>query len=410
MRLPLPSPLLSVLAAACLLAGCGREAPPLPPEPPAPILQGKQLRYPPDHPQLKLIETAAAEQVTSVPAQLPARLVWDESRTQRIYPPFAGRVGAIRVDVGQRVAAGAVLADLASPDFAVAQADTAKAEADASVAAKALARQRELYQLGIAARKDVEQAEGDAARARAEVARASARTRMYGGGAAVNQQLAIRAGIGGVVVERNINPGQELRPDQYGPATPPLFTLTDPTTLWVQVDARDMDVEALRPGQTFVLRLAALPDIPFEARVTAAADVIDPGTRTIKIRGVVDNPERRLKAEMLGTALIERAHQRGVSVPASAVTLRGAEHWVVVQTSPGVFERRLVDTSEEGARDVIVTSGIRPGEKVVSENALLLLRQFRLAEQEASAPAPGASGATPAAQPPASAASERSAS
>ena len=135
--------------------------------------------------------------------------------------------------------------------------------------------------------------------------------------------------------------------------------------------------------------------------------MIDPGTRTIKIRGVVNNPERRLKAEMLGTAFIERSHQRGVSLPASAVTLRGAEHWVVVQVSPGVFERRLVDTSDEGARDVIVTSGIRPGEKVVSENALLLLRQFRLAEQEASAPAAGTSGAAAAAEVPASAASGR---
>ena len=339
----------------------------------------------------------AAEQVISIPAQLPAKLVWNEERTQRIYPAFAGRVVAIQADVSQPVAAGAVLARMASPDFAVAQADTLKAGTDADLARKALARQRELFEAGVVARKDLEQAEADAARARAEVARAGARTRLYGSDAGVDQQLALRAGIAGVVVERNLNPGQELRPEQFGPGAPALFTITDPTSLWVQLDARDIDVNALRPGQTFVLRVAALPDLPFEARVAAIADVIDPATRTIKVRGVVANADRRLKAEMLGTAYIERGNQRGMSVPASAVILRGAEHLVVVQVAPGVFERRRVQTADEGARDVVVTSGIQPNERVVTENALLLLQQFRMAQQDAALRAPPAS--APASQP-----------
>ena len=94
------------LAALLSLAGCGKEPSPLPPEAPPPILDGEQLRYPAEHPQLKLIEVSSAEQVNTIPAQLPARLVWDESRTQRIYPPFAGRVAAIKVDVGQAVTPG----------------------------------------------------------------------------------------------------------------------------------------------------------------------------------------------------------------------------------------------------------------------------------------------------------------
>ena len=119
---------------------------------------------------------------------------------------------------------------------------------------------------------------------------------------------------------------------------------------------------------------------------------------------MVANPERRLKAEMLGTAVVERTHQRGVVLPASAVTLRGTQHWVVVQVQPGVFERRRVETADEGAKEVNVTSGVRPGERVVSDNALLLLRQFRMAEQQgeiaaqaapAAASAPAAAGSRP---------------
>ena len=86
-----------------------------------------------------------------------------------------------------------------------------------------------------------------------------------------------------------------------------------------------------------------------------------------------------------------------MSVPASAVILRGAEHLVVVQVAPGVFERRRVQTADEGARDVVVTSGIQPNERVVTENALLLLQQFRMAQQDAALRAPPAS--APASQP-----------
>ena len=201
-----PSLLLAALLAG--LAGCGKDAPAPAAEAPGPVLQGEQLRYPAGHPHLQLIDVMAAEQVISIPAQLPAKLVWNEERTQRIYPAFAGRVVAIQADVSQPVAAGAVLARMASPDFAVAQADTLKAGTDADLARKALARQRELFEAGVVARKDLEQAEADAARARAEVARAGARTRLYGSDAGVDQQLALRAGIAGVVVERNLNPGQ----------------------------------------------------------------------------------------------------------------------------------------------------------------------------------------------------------
>ena len=124
-------------------------------------------------------------------------------------------------------------------------------------------------------RKDFEQAEADAARTLAEVQRAEARTRMYGGtheANGVNQELAISASIKGVVVERNLNPGQEVRPDQSGVGVPPLFVVTDPTTLWVQIDARESEIDTLRPGAPFELIIPTLPGQKFEGRVTAAAE------------------------------------------------------------------------------------------------------------------------------------------
>ena len=366
-----------------LLAACS-EAPVPAPEAPAPILQGSQLRFAPGHPQLALLGVASAAPGKAITVELPAKLVWNEERTQRIYPAFAGRVMAIKADVGQAVKSGTLLAQLASPDFGMAQADTAKAGAEARLSQKSLQRQRELFEAGIIARKDLDQAEFDAARTQVEIQRTEARTRLYGGGAGnVNQQLALVASINGTVVERNLNPGQEVRPDQSGPGIPALFVVTDPTSLWVQIDARESEIGTLKIGSAFELVIPSLGGQKFEGRVTAAADFIDPSTRTIKVRGVVANPNRLLKAEMLATARIERILGAGVVIPSQAVSLLGTKHTVMVQTQPGVFESREVGLSYQGPKETVVSRGLEAGEQVVTENMLLLVREFRVAQSDA---------------------------
>ena len=376
--------LISVLSLALLgvMSAC-TEAPTPAPEAPAPILQGGQLRFASNHPQLALLGMAAAAPGKAITVELPAKLVWNEERTQRIYPAFAGRVMAIKADVGQQVKSGTLLAQLASPDFGMAQADTAKSQADVGLTQKSLARQKELFDAGIIARKDLDVAQADAARAQAESQRAQARTKLYGGGGGVNQQLGLSANISGVVVERNLNPGQEVRPDQSGPGVPALFVVTDPTSLWVQIDARESEIGTLKIGSAFELVIPSLGGQKFEGKVTAAADFIDPSTRTIKVRGVVANPNRILKAEMLATARIERILGSGVVVPSQAVSLLGARHRVMVQVQPGVFESREVTLSYQGPKETVVSSGLEAGEQIVSENMLLLARAFRVAQNEA---------------------------
>jgi cobalt-zinc-cadmium efflux system membrane fusion protein len=345
------------------------------------------MRFSAGHPQLSLLTLTPATPAQPTAIELPAKLVWNEERTQRIYPAFSGRVLAIKADIGQSVTPGTLLAQLASPDFGQAQSETVKAEVDMRLTQKALSRQRELFEAGIVARKDLEQSQADAERAQAEMERAQARTRLYGSTSGVNQQLALSATIGGVVVERNLNPGQEVRADMAGPGVPALFVVTDPSSLWIQIDARESEVGTVRSGASFDLQISALPTQRFKARVISASDFIDPLTRTIKIRAIVANSKRLLKAEMLATARFERSFSNGaVVVPAQAVLLSGTRHSVFVQNRPGEFEPRTVELAYEGTKDVVIASGLQPGELVVSENTLLLARQFRLAQEEARAP------------------------
>jgi cobalt-zinc-cadmium efflux system membrane fusion protein len=134
------------------------------------------------------------------------------------------------------------------------------------------------------------------------------------------------------------------------------------------------------------------------AKITANGDFIDSNSRTIKVRAVIDNSQRLLKAEMLATAKIERQLSKGVLIPASAIQLRGTQHWAYVQKEPGVFEPRQVTLGYEGLQQVLVTDGLKDGELVVKENGLLLAREFRYAQEHAKPHTPDPLAAPKAAQ------------
>ena len=263
----------------------------------------------------------------------------------------------------------------------MAQADTSRALAEFRHAQRQLERVRDLHAIGIAARKELEQAETETARAEAELARAQARTLLYGSSSAINQRLTITSGITGTVVERHLNPGQELRPDQFGPGSNALFVVTDPSRLWLQIDVRENDLALIEPGKRIEFSAHAHPDRWFAAEVTAVTDAINPITRTLKVRARIDNESRLLKVEMLGRVRVLQQAREGVDVPAAAVVSRDGAHWVYVSPRVGEFQPRKIEVVYQGSDRVLVRSGLRAGEAIVIENILLLGRIYRGASE-----------------------------
>lgn len=302
--------------------------------------------------------------------QLPGRLVWNEDATVRVFSPFAGRVTRILVQPGDHVATGATLAILSSADYGATQADDRKAQALLLLAAKARDRSRDLLDHGVVAAKDVEQTESDYANAEAEAQRTHARLKLFGdAGSQVNQLYELKSPIAGVVVDKALNPGQEVSADQSGA---PLFVVTDPGTLWVQLDAHEGDLQALRVGESLSLRCAQYPDENFPGTLTQIADFVDPLTRAIRLRGRVANADHRLKGEMYVSAELPLASVSHAAVPAAAVLLVGAEQYVFVAKGDTQFERRAVKTEAENRGTVAIDDGLQPGENVVAGGALYL--------------------------------------
>jgi cobalt-zinc-cadmium efflux system membrane fusion protein len=363
------------LAAAMLVAACGDGD--KKPESPPPRLENGRVVFSEGNPQLASFQSDTVRPGAPEQMRLSGRLVWDEERTVRLFPPFAGRVMRILVKPGDPVVAGEPLALLSSPDFGQAQADARRAHSDFALAQKNLERLRDLLAAGVAARKDLNAAEADYARAEAELARTSNRIRLYGGsGEAVDQNFALRSPIAGTVVERNINPGQELRPDVAAGA-PAMFVVTDPSRLWVQLDANERELPRLRAGMQAKLRTSAWPEEVFRATLVTISDFIDPASRTVKVRGTVDNRGRKLKGEMFVTAEIEGAPRARVQVSEKAIVQADGKNYVFVEEAPGRFACTEVelDGVREGSAGIV--SGVAEGQKVVVEGNLFLYRLYR---------------------------------
>jgi membrane fusion protein, heavy metal efflux system len=324
-----------------------------------------------DSPKLAYItaETVTLRRERTV-AVLPAQVVLDEAHTVRVTSPVAGRAQSVDVQPGSVVHRGQVLARLISGDLAQAQSDLVKAKATLEQTARALTRVRDLYEHHVAAAKDLEQAQNDAAQARAEVDRAAARVRSFGDqGEDVAGVYMLRAAIGGVVVDRLLSAGTEVRPD----AGTPLFVISNLDTLWLTANVSQRDLPNVRTGSHLEFASEAVPNRRFTAIVTYVSNSLDPTTRTATIRATLPNPGGVLRAQTSGTArLVTPATTPFLVVPDAALVTQGAEIVVYVELARGRYARRVVTTTDDDGAFATVVSGLQPGDRVVTAGSLQL--------------------------------------
>jgi cobalt-zinc-cadmium efflux system membrane fusion protein len=366
---------LIILAATLMLGACSKQK--AEESTPEPRVEGETITFPIPDKAPRLATTVVAYEAAGN-ARLNGRLVWDEDHTVRVFSPFAGRVNRIFVQPGTSVGKGQPLASLGSPEFGQAQTEARRAETDVKLADTNLQRQKELESYGVAPRKDLQTAEAEYARARAEAERARGRVRLYGGStSSIDQSFTIASPIAGVVVEKNINPGQEVRPDQMTSNAPPLFVITDPSHLWALLDATEKDLMTVQIGKLVTIRSPVYADADFPARIVSISDFLDPATRTLKVRATVDNSHRRLKAEMFVTGELDTGKGMRMLVPAKAVFFQGGNHHVFTEEAPGRYQRRDVRVGEEHEGSVAILSGLQDGQRVVAEDVLMLQQMLQ---------------------------------
>ncbi|MBY0576399.1 MAG: efflux RND transporter periplasmic adaptor subunit [Gallionellaceae bacterium] len=341
-------------------------------EKPAAHTASDMLHFPADAPQLAFLKIKPADAFPEPLIDgLNARIAYDDNYTARIFTPIAGRVVKITAEAGQQVKAGDPLLWIDSPDYAAGASDSLKADADLLRKKEAYERSKKLFDAKGLAFKDIESAEADWRQADAEAQRAKARMKNLGGNAVATAEgkFILRAPIDGIVSERQVNAGSEVRPD----AATPLFVITNPKHVWVVVELPEQWIGSVRVGQPISVEADAYPNEVFSGKVAVISETLDPVMRRFQVRCNVDNSQRKLKPEMFARiSPIVDAKSKLPRVPNSALFTQGLYSFLFVERSPGVLQRRRVTLGMQDATFTYIKDGLRAGERVVTSGALLL--------------------------------------
>lgn len=325
----------------------------------------------------------------------------NETRVAHVRLLTSGRVEQVDVRVGDRVAAGQPLLTYDNVEvgelvgqYLSAAAAVERAAADADVAKRAVERAGKLVDFGGLSRGEFERRDAEHKRALAEVATVRAtvtnierklqrfgldaddrsRLRSSSGDAAAWSRTTVRAPFSGVVTAADVAPGEAVDTERE------LFTVVDLSTVWVIGDLYQKDIAAVRRGQQARITTESYPGETFAGRITYVSDVLDSTTRTAKVRSEVPNRDGRLKLQMFVVMQIPTVITRdALVIPAAALQQIDDDTVVFVQTGENTFEKRVVETGLGTGGWVPVVTGLKVGERVVTDGAFMLKSKLKAA-------------------------------
>ncbi len=308
------------------------------------------------------------EIVAPATSPLNGRITFDENYTTRISSPILGRAISIKVQIGDKVKAGQVLMIMDSPELGSALSEARKADSDLKLKRKAFERNNLLLEGGVIARKDQESSQADLSQAEAEAQRANARLKNLGAQRNGDESYVLRAPIAGVVVDRQVNPSAEVRPD----AATPLFIITNPEHLWASIDLPERDLAKVYEGQSLAIQVDAYPDEVFSGKVESIGVMVDPTTRRITIRCSLQG-KGKLKPEMYARITpLNTKNFKVIRLPNTALITEGLYNYVFVEVSPGHFKKRRLSLTSQERDFATVKNGLNSGERVITSGAILL--------------------------------------
>lgn len=313
---------------------------------------------------------------------LAGKIAYGEDKYSRISSPLQGRVIEVKVHLGDRVRAGDVLLVVDSPDVAQAYSEYVKEDSELQYATRAYELAKDLYEDKALALKDLKQAENELVKARAEFRRAKERLLSLKisprelskplDKQQITSRFEMKSPLSGIVVERSVTPGQSVTgdPDHI------LFTVADLDVLQVVADVYERDLSLVREGQSAVVKVEAYPDVEFPATVMRVGDVVDPATRTIKVRARVNNESHKLKPEMFARLQLD-VGGRGqfLAVPREAVLEVDGKQFVYVVEEGSRYVKREVTIANISHEQARVVEGLKQGERIVTKGAVLVKGQ-----------------------------------
>jgi cobalt-zinc-cadmium efflux system membrane fusion protein len=324
--------------------------------------------FAPEHPELFKLAKAETRVLPTILAAN-GSVTPDVNRTIHVTSLGAGRAVDLRVRLGDSVKKGQVLLVISSPDLASASSDFQKARSDDKLARGELERTQLLYAHGALAEKDLQLAQDTADKAKVDLQTSEERIRQLGGDpASPGSLIQLRSPVTGTIVEQNVAGFEGVKSLDN---TPNLFTIADLSQVWVVCDVYENDLGNVHAGDSAEIRLNADPGRVYEGKISDIARVLDPATRSAKVRIVLANGDASLRPGMYAVATFRsRKPQPWVVVPGTAIMRLQDKDWVFRQDPGGRFRRLEVHAAAQtpdGLQEI--QTGLNPGDEVIA-NAL----------------------------------------
>lgn len=361
------------------LVACERTPEPAPEVRQAPVSEKEGLlRLAPEELERTAIEVAPVTRgPLPVSREFPATVQSNENELAEVTTLIRGRVVKVHVDVGQDVKKDTLLALLHSTDLGVAEGAYLKAAAKLHEAELAHERARDLHEHKAVSLAELQRREAEMKTAQAEARETKNRLELLGVPRleierldrehTIKADVPLRAPFDGRVIMRNITRGEVVDTNQK------FFTVADLSDVWVVGNVPEKDVQHIRKEQRVDVVVSAYPHAIFPGTITYVSDVLDPATRTMRLRVTVPNPDRLLKPEMFATVRVYAASaQDALTVPLAAVQNGPAGKILFVQKTANEFEIRRVKLGHEQGEVVTVLEGVREGEPVVTKGSFVL--------------------------------------
>jgi|HubBroStandDraft_6_1064221.scaffolds.fasta_scaffold04036_2 cobalt-zinc-cadmium efflux system membrane fusion protein len=343
-----------------------------------PVLLGDDQQPMPGQP-IQVTDQALREKLTVEPVNVemvqselpvPGVLEADPTSVVRIFPPVTGHLVKIWVQLGDSVEEGQLLATLSAPDFLQAQDDFLKARSQLNLTERQLRREQALWDAKIAATGDLETAKANNEQAKSDYDASLEILRSYGFDPdkdQFGQPFRLVSSVTGKVVDMSTGKG-EYKTDP----TQPLMTVADLSHVWLSANVQEKDLHFLSIGQDIGATLLAYPGTQLTGKVLYIGDMLDPDTRTTKVRVLLDNPDGRFKPGMFATVLLKDVPKQEITVPIAAVVQVGNSAFVFEQTDPTTYLPRPVQLGQQHGDRVVIKVGLTQNAKVVVKNAVLL--------------------------------------
>jgi cobalt-zinc-cadmium efflux system membrane fusion protein len=344
----------------------------------APALPAGTFRASPQ--QMKTLTVAAVGLHGFVSEELTeGKIAANGDRATPVFSPFSGRITRVIAGLGDTVKAGAPLATLEASEFVQAQNDLATALSQVKLARITETRKHALYDAKGGSLQDWQSAQNDLTAAETALSAARNRLTILGKSAAeiaalesnrtISAMATLSAPIAGVVVDRQVGPGQYV---QAGAATPQ-FTIADTSSVWLLANVRETDAAVVKLGQSVEVHVPAYPNRIFKARLTYVSAVVDPVTHRLPVRAEIGNRDAALKPEMFANfRILTSDASESPAVPQSAVVYEGAAAHVWVVAADGLLSLRSISTGRSNDGLIEVLEGLKPGENVVTKGGLFI--------------------------------------